>query len=219
MILIEDGAIQYFVSGTMLENTTMSNTFTSYPTIEGTSFSDHYYREPYSLSFTIRASNASASLVHILQRREDGVVLTKDLDKREVIELVSGWYRNATRLKISSLEPSNHVFERMRLQSYTFTDKDQSTFEPNLSFKETREQQLRKAIIENPDKYYKAEYGSVINVGGSQSADSGFNLMTTLSATGVGAAAGAAIGSVIPGLGTAVGAAIGGAIGFIGSLF
>ena len=216
MLLVTEGNKQYFIMGTMLNNITRSNTLTDYPTVEGTSFSDHYYREPESVNFAIKSSDISKPLVYSVELDAAGGRVERELSTNEVGELLARWFKYATRVEVTSMR---YHFSNMVLQQYSWSDADLAIFNPTLTFKEARVQTLRVGIIVNPDQYYQAAYGDVIAVGGVAAVESPANFGSALMAGASGAAVGAAIGSVIPGLGTAAGAVIGGAIGFFGSLF
>lgn len=216
MILINDGTTQYYLYGSMVDNTTRSNTLTSYPTVEGTSFSDHYYREPESVSFRLNSSEVSRSMIYMVGVDSAGARVEELLNVERIIELVESWFKNATRLEITTLRYS---FRNMVLQSYSWSDGDLAVFNPQLTFREARVQSMRTGIINNPDQYYEALYGVTVSVGGATAVETAPNLGDAIVSAGVGVAAGAAIGSVIPGLGTAAGAVIGGVVGFFGSLF
>lgn len=216
MILINEANKTYFINGAMLGDSSRSNSITSYPTIEGTSFSDHSYREPELVRFQMKSSEVSKSLVYLVEVDVAGGRIERNLSPREVEELIVHWFKDVPRLEISTLR---FTFSNMILQSYSWSDQDISLFQPTLSFKEARVQTLRLGVVDNPDQYYQAAYGEIISVGGAASVETSFNIGTALSSAGWGAAAGAAVGSVIPGLGTAAGAVIGGCIGFFGSIF
>lgn len=213
--MITEGSNSYFVYGTMMDNTTRRNSLTSYPTIEGTSFSDHYYRENESVGFQLKSSDVTKPLVYLAEVDDSGARSDRSLNTGEVEELLKRWFRDATRLEISTLR---YVFKNMVLEQYSWADQDLSLFAPTLTFKEAKVQTLRVGKIENPDQYYQATYGSVISVGGATAVESPVNIGSALMAGGAGAAVGAMVGSVIPGLGTAAGAIIGGCIGFFGNL-
>ena len=215
MILVTENNKQYYIYGSMLGNTTRTNSLPSYPTIEGTSFSDHYYREPDSVNFQLKASEVSKSMIYSVETGDDGGRLEKQLSLEEVSELLRRWFKDATRVEVTSIR---HYFPNMILQSYSWSDQDLAIFDPTLNFMEARVQTLRTGIIENPDQYYQAAYGGVISVGGAAAVDNPANIGSALMAGATGAAVGAAIGSVIPGIGTAAGAVVGGVIGFFGSL-
>lgn len=237
MILVSEGSKQYFIEGSMLDNVNRTNSMTSYPTVEGTSFSDHYYREPDMVSFQLFVSGVSRSLIYSVESDRFGGRIERRLSAEESEELVKRWFKDATEVEVTSnvgvkdgrlgVYTSTHFFPNMRLQSYSWSDQDLALFKPTLTFKEARVQTLRRGVVENPDQYYKAFYGDTISLGGTTAVTSQANIGDAFRAgvTGaaVGAIAGAAIGSIIPGVGTGIGAAVGaiagGAIGFFGSLF
>lgn len=208
MILVTEGLSQYYLLGSMLENTSRNNTLTQYPTVEGTSFSDHYYREPDSLSFRLRASSISRSLIYMIQKDESGGVFERGLTQKEVEALVARWFSTAARLVITTLRMN---FNNQVMKSYSWSDQDLSLFSPTLSFSEARVQTLRVATILNPDQYYQAALGTSVAVGGSTPMQSGINWGSALVAGATGAAIGAMVGGPW-------GAAIGGAIGFFGAI-
>lgn len=216
MILVNEKNKQYYIYGSMLGNTTRTNSLTSYPTVEGTSFSDHYYREPESVSFQLMSSDVSKSLIYSIETDAAGGRIERNMSQEEINELLQRWFKEATRVEVTSLR---YYFPNMVLQSYSWSDQDLSIFNPTLSFREARVQTLRTGVVENPDQYYQAAYGEIISVGGATAVDSPVNVGSALMAGATGAAVGAAVGSVIPGIGTAAGAVIGGVIGFFGSLF
>lgn len=216
MILVTEGNKQYYIYGSMLGNTTRTNSLTSYPTIEGTSFSDHYYSTPDNVSFQLKSSEVSKPLIYSVETDVAGGRSETSYTPDEVNELLQRWFKNATRVEVTSLR---YHFPNMILQSYSWSDQDLALFNPTLSFREAQVQTLRTGVIENPDQYYQAAYGDIISVGGAAAVDSPTNIGSALMAGATGAAVGAAIGSVIPGIGTAAGTVIGGSIGFFGSLF
>lgn len=208
MILITEGLNQYYLIGSMMENTTRSNILTQYPTVEGTSFSDHYYREPDSVSFRLKASAISKSLIYTSQENELGQRTERWLSQKEVEALVMRWFSTAARLFITTLRMN---FDNQVMTSYSWSDQDLSLFSPTLSFKEARVQSLRVATILNPDQYYQAAFGQSVAVGGSAPMQDQINWGSAL----VAGATGAAIGAMVAG---PWGAVIGGAIGFFGAL-
>lgn len=208
MILVTEGLEQYYLFGSVMDNTTRSNTLTQYPTVEGTSFSDHYYREPDGLSFKLRTSDISKSLLYVVKTNGAGQREERWLTQKDAEALVVRWFSKAVRLIITTLRMN---FENQILQSYSWSDQASSLFDPNLVFKEARVQTLRVATIQNPDQYYQAAFGEVIPVGAPALVQSGINLGAVLTAT----AAGAVVGAIVGG---PWGAVIGGAIGFFGSL-
>lgn len=216
MILVTEGNKSYFFNGSLLESTTRQNTLTEYPTIEGTSFSDHYYREPETATFEVRSSEISKSLVYLKELDIAGGVTNRELSTNDVNELLKRWFRTAPRVTVTSLRFN---FENMVLQSYSWSDGDLSLFVPKLTFKEARVQTMRTGVVNNPEQYYQAAYGDTVAVGGATAVESQVSVGSVIMETASGAAIGAMIGSIIPGLGTGVGALIGGAIGFLGSLF
>lgn len=216
MILVNDGEKLYFIYGSMLDSTTRTNTVTSYPTIEGTSFSDHYCREPEEVSFQLHTSELSKSFIYSVAVDGEGNRTEEYLSVEAVGELVKRWFSNAVRLEITTLR---HFFSNMILYSYSWSDGDLAVFNPVLHFKEAKVQKMTVGVIDNPDQYYQAEYGDTVSVGGSTSVESPVNIGSALVSAGAGAAVGAAIGSFIPGIGTAAGAVVGGVIGFFGSIF
>jgi hypothetical protein len=169
MILVTENNKQYYIYGSMLGNTTRTNSLTSYPTIEGTSFSDHYYREPDNVSFQLKASEVSKSLIYSVETDAAGGRVEKQLSAEEVNELLQRWFKDATRVEVTSIR---YYFPNMILQSYSWADQDLALFNPTLNFREARVQTLRTGIIENPDQYYQAAYGDVISVGGAAAVDS-----------------------------------------------
>lgn len=221
MILVSDNTNTYFINGSMLDETARVNTLTSYPTVEGTSFSDHYYREPYSASFKLFASTISKPLFYSVTVDENNARVERSFSVTEVLTIIKKWFDEATRLTIVSenIESVQHVFEDMVLQQYSWSDDNLALFDPVLSFKEARTQKLRNSIVINANQYYQASYSGAISVGGATSVESGPNLGGAFFAGASGAAVGAMVGSIIPGIGTAAGALVGGAIGFFGSLF
>lgn len=211
MILVIDGTTEYYIDGTMLDTVTKTNSLTSYPTIEGTSFSDHYYREPDSIGFQINSSGVSKSLVYSKSENSFGATVQKFYKPDEISDLVKSWFKNATRVTVvAGNDVHTARFDNMVLKSYSWTDNDMDSFRPSLSFEEARVQTLRTAKINNPDAYYQAAYGDTISLGGAVAVESSFNFGSTLIATGIGAAIGAKFGPW--------GALAGGAIGFLGSL-
>lgn len=216
MILITDNNVQYFIYGSMVNQASRSNTLTQHPTVEGTSFADHFYREPDSVGFTITASEISKSPIYSLTFDENKNRVENILSEVEIRALVERWFTKAVRVSITTLRFN---FENQILKSYSWSDRDLSIFNPTLSFSEARVQTLRIGTIINPDQYYQAAYGNTVSVGGSTAIESKANIGDALKAGAAGAAVGALIGSVVPGIGTATGAIIGGGIGFLGSLF
>ena len=214
MVLITDGYRQYYVYGSMLGSTRRVNAVTKYPSVEGTSFSDHVYREPDTVNFELSISEISRSLIYEFYV-EDGVRIERSLTVSEVKALLERWF-SGVRVTITTLRFN---FENQVLQSYSWSDQDLSRFNPTLAFVEARVQNLRVGVIVNPEQYYQAAYGSDVTTGNSVVVQSGVNLVDALGAAAVGAALGAVIGSAIPIVGTATGAVIGGAIGFFGSIF
>lgn len=215
MILISDGEKQFYVYGSMIDDTTRTNTLTSYPTVEGTSFSDHYYREPESVRFRLQSSEISKPLIYSVGVDEAGNRVEDYYGTERVVELLNTWFRLATRLEITTLR---YAFRNMVLQSYSWSDGDMVIFNPQLQFKEARVQTMRTGVVNNPDQYYEAAYGTTVSVGGATAVDSAPNIGSAIVSAGAGAAAGAALGSVIPGVGTAAGAVVGAVVGFFGSL-
>ena len=216
MILISDGTTKYYVYGSLIDNTTRSNTLTSYPTVEGTSFSDHYYREPESVNFRLNMSEISKTFIYRTSVDDSDGRVEEYLNVERVIDLLEGWFKNATRLEITTLR---YTFRNMVLQSYSWSDGDLAVYNPQLNFREARVQSMRTGIVDNPDQYYEATYGVTVSVGGATAVETAPNLGDAIVSAGVGVAAGAAIGSIIPGIGNVAGAVIGGVVGFLGSLF
>lgn len=214
MVLITDGYKQYYVYGSMLENTRRSNSVTKYPTVEGTTFTDHLYREPDAASFSLSVSEISKAFIYEFYLAENGERIERHLNAAEVKALLERWFRGV-HVTITTLRFN---FENQILQSYSWSDQDLSLFKPALAFVEARVQRLRVGVVVNPDQYYQAAYGSDISVGNSVAAQSEPNLVDALGAMAAGAAVGALIGTVVPGIGTGVGAVIGGAIGFFGAI-
>lgn len=226
MILVTEGLKSYFINGAMLNSTTRTNYMTEYPTIQGTPFSDHYYRELETTSFEMHTSDVSKPMVYLKESDENGGVAERNLSTDEVNDLIQRWFKDATRVTINSVEPNRFLFNNMILQSYSWTDSDLKSFSPQLTFKEARVQSIRTGVVENADAYYRAAYGDTISIGGADAAETSSNIGTALSAGLSGAVAGgwlgAKIGSIFPGWGTAIGAGIGalvgGGIGFFGNL-
>lgn len=215
MILVREGTNFYSFYGSMLSNASRNNSLTEYPTVEGTSFVDHYYREPESINFSMKVSEISKSFVHLRGTDAAGGTFEEDLSSTDVADLLGRWFKEMPSLEVTTLR---YTFSNMRLQTYSWSDQDEKLFNPTLTFKETKVQTMRLGVVENPDQYYQAAYGDVISVGGAAAVESPANIGSALFAGGAGAAIGAAVGSLIPGLGTAAGAIIGGCIGFFGNL-
>lgn len=200
----------YYFKGSLLQNTTRTNTLTEYPTIEGTTFTDHCYREPESASFEVHASEISKSLVYSVEIDSDLVRHEHYLTVEEVIDLVAGWFKNAPRVTVTSLR---FVFNNMVLQSYSWSDEDLSNFNPTLTFREARVARVVDGIVENADLWYQAAYGEIKDVGSPTSAQDEVNTASLLGSIGGWAAGGAIVGSIIPGVGTVAGGVIGAGIG------
>lgn len=215
MILVTEGNIQYFLNGTMLGNTTRDSVLTSHPTVEGTSYVDHRYREADSLSFSLNVSTISKPLIYSVSVGDSGERVSRSLNEMEIRALLDRWFSDAVMLTITTMR---YTFTNQVLKSITWSDGDLALFRPTLSFKEALVQKTRVILINNPDQYYNAAYGDILDVGDSTETEAGSNIVDSLYAAGAGALIGASIGSVIPFIGTAAGGFIGGAIGFFGSL-
>ena len=169
------------------------------------------------MTFTLKSSEVSKSLVYSIDTDENGGRFENQLSLQELKSLIEHWYYDAVRVTVTSLRFS---FENQILQAYSWSDSDMAMFNPTLTFKEAKVQSMRSVVIENPEEFYQAAYGSEIQVGTPKAVQSEANLGTALYSGASGAAVGAIVGSFIsPGVGTAVGAVIGGAIGFFGNLF
>lgn len=216
MILVTDGNAQYFMVGTILDDTQRTNSISSYPTVEGTAFTDHYYREPDTASFKMNSSIVSKPMVYSVVVGDDGSRTETSLSVQDLKTLVEKWYREATRLTITSMR---HTFRNMVLRSYTWSEGDLALYCPSLNFLEARVQTLRTATIVNPEAYYQAAYGEVVSVGGQAAVQVKANLSDAVYAGIAGAGVAIAI-ACIPGVNIAVGAAalIGAGIGFFGTL-
>lgn len=211
-ISVTDGNKTYYFRGSLLGHTVRSNSITEYPTVEGTSFTDHYYREPESASFEVHASEISKSLVYVVELDDFGNESRNDLTVEEVTQLIENWFKHATRVRVVSIR---FEFKNMILQSYSWADENLSVFNPTLTFKEAKVQGLRSVVVSNVDQYYKASYGETQNVGGATAYESPENLASVGATIGGYAIAGAAIGSFIPVVGTGVGALVGAGVGVL----
>ena len=214
MVLITDSYKQYYLYGSMLNATQRTNTVTKHPTVEGTSFSDHIYREPDTVSFSLSVSEISKSFIYEFYVDDAGTRVERSLTFEEVHALLKRWF-SGVRVTITTLR---FVFPNQVLQSYSWTDGDLKLFKPTLSFTEAKVQSLRVGVVMNPEQYYQAAYGNSVSVGNSVTVQSEVDFMDVLGATASGAAMGALVGSFIPIVGTGVGALIGGGLGFLGSL-
>lgn len=227
-ISITDNNRTYYFKGSLLQNTTRTNTLTEYPTIEGTTFTDHYYREPESATFEVKASEISKSLVYSVELDSNGNRVEHYLTVEEVMELVTSWFKNAPRVTVTSLR---FMFKNMVLQSYSWSDEDLSNFNPTLTFREAKVAKISEGVVENADLWYKAAYGTIQDVGGAaEVSQSPVNIGSAIGqaagAAVVGGAAGALVGLKIgavfgphgAAVGAAVGAGVGAVAGAVGSL-
>jgi len=220
-ILDKTTNITYYLVGIKEISPARSSTVTEYPVPEGGFISDHIYRDPDNLNFSM-ISDGFDALKKSYYMTENGNIV--NLSYQALKDLFRDWLNNGTQLEIQTVHA---LFKNMCLTRVSWRESNDSwsKFTPTLNFKEVRIAQLVTTTMNALNVGYGASYSVEDETGEtsgneitSQSVVGG-----TLASAAVGAGLGAAIGSIIPGVGTAVGAGVGAAagavIGFFKSIF
>ncbi|MEG1565321.1 MAG: hypothetical protein RR342_01085 [Bacilli bacterium] len=222
-VFIKDNSsnITYYLIGIKEISPSKTATLTEYPIPEGGYISDHSYRNPDTLNFSMMSDgyNNMKKSYYI-----DQYGVTTNLSYESLKELFNTWLNNAIQLDIQTVHGQ---FKNMVLNSISWRENehDWSRFTPSLVFKETRIATLYTTKVNTLNVQTGADYSTEESTGETSGTEttSASVVGGTLAGVAMGAGIGAAVGSIIPGIGTAVGAGIGavagGIIGFFKNVF
>lgn len=201
---------KYYIKSATGVNNKTTTTLTSYPTAEGTSMSDHAYREPYSITVSLISSELNST--RNFYYTEDNTNLEKTITSQEFKELLFKWKENFTRL---TLQTRRFQYKNMIITDITWSDDDNTlgAFNPTITLSECRVATTYTEQLGPFDSYEsQGTYGSEKYYGNSNGNDLGETAESTLG----GAVAGAVVGGAIGGpVGALIGAGVGALYGWL----
>lgn len=209
--------ITYYMVGVKEIDPTKSSSYTEYPIPEGGFISDHVYKDPDVLNFSM-ISDGFDALKKSYYMTEDGN--TVNLSYQALKDLFNKWINEGTQLDIQTV---HDLFKNMCLNRVSWREASDSwsKFVPTLSFKEVRIAQVITTNLNALNVTHGASYSVEEETGetSGQEVTSSSVVGGVLADAVVGAGLGAAVGSIIPGVGTAIGAGVGAAAGAVFGFF
>lgn len=212
-IVDKETNISYYLVGIVSISPSNDISLTQYPIPEGGFISDHYYKNPNSLSMQLSVDGLdSTNKSYYIDTNNNHVNLTYDSTK----ELLNNWLNNAVQLDIQT---RHALFRNMVLSNLSWQEDANSwtKYNPSLSFKEVKIAHVYTTTINALNTNYGADYSVESDISTGDTNGNEINVESTLGNIAAGATLGAvvggSVGSFIPVIGTGIGAVLGGMIG------